>query len=354
MATQPGILATATPAKQSTSVDDWYKSYMNSAPGEMQTYDAAQAGASTWNVDKNQTVQSQIGGIIKADSPLMQMARTQSLQSQAAKGLGNSSLAIGAGQTAVYGAAMPIASQDASTYANAAKTNAELGTQVSIANAGFKNDASKFNVGASNTSSMQQRDLIAQNRLQQTGIAADLTKQQNDIAAQKAMQQSAISADWNKQQSFQNYDAALKTAMQATDQAGRVELQNLDSATRLQLADIEAKYKNAMQTSSSMASTYQSMVDSISRVMVNPDLDGPAKKAAIENLRQLYNNSLKGQEAISGLKLGELIGPDVFGSNGTIPTTPATPDAPQAPPQTAPQYPNYTGGDRREELTGGP
>ena len=127
MATQTGILATATPAKQSTSIDDWYTSYMNSAPGEMQTYDAAQAGASTWNVDKNQTVQSQIGGIIKADSPLMQMARTQSLQGQAAKGLGNSSLAIGAGQTAVYGAAMPIASQDASTYANAAKTNAELG-----------------------------------------------------------------------------------------------------------------------------------------------------------------------------------------------------------------------------------
>ena len=338
MATQPGIIATAAPPNQDANVDDWYTSYMNSAPDPMKTYDAAQAAASTWSVAPDQTVQNQIQGIIKADSPLMQMARTQSLQSQAAKGLGNSSLAIGAGQTAVYGAAMPIASQDASTYANAAKTNAELGTQVSIANAGFKNDASKFNVGASNTSSMQQRDLIAQNRLQQTGIAADLTKQQNDIAAQKAMQQSAISADWNKQQSFQNYDAALKTAMQATDQAGRVELQNLDSATRKALADIEARYKTGMQTSSSMANTYQSMIDNISRVMADPDMDGPAKQAAIGNLTTLYNGALENQEAISGLDLGELLDPSVFQTGGGAAPTAPSGTAPTAPSGTPP-YP---------------
>lgn len=349
-----GILETAAPAPPPAPKpeDDWYNSYITSAPDPMKTYEAEMASAATWTVAPDQTVQNQIEGIIKKDSPLMQMARTQSLQDQAARGLGNSSLAIGAGQRAVYGAATPIASQDASTYANAARTNAELATQVNLANAGFKNDAYKFNAGAFNTSSLQQRDLIAQHQRQQESIDADWKKQQsfqeydaalktllqrNDLSAQERLQANALAAEWQKQQSFQAYDSALKMALQSADQAGRVQLQNLDSSTRLQLADIEQKYKVGMQTSASMASTYQSMIDSITQIMANTDLDAPAKQAAIDNMTVLYDAALKSQEAISGLDLGDLL---VFDDA----PAPAPSPAPAPAPAPAPIYQNPSDG----------
>ena len=136
-------------SNQAGMLSDWYKSYLNKPP-EAATYTAANAGASTWAPDANSTVQGQLTKVLDAGGPLMQRVETKAKQGMLPRGLGNSSIAIGAGQSALYDAAMPIASQDAGTFADAGKTNAQLGTQVSIANAGFGNDAGRFNAGSKN------------------------------------------------------------------------------------------------------------------------------------------------------------------------------------------------------------
>ena len=58
------------------------------------------------------SVAERVDTIIGADSPLMQRARTFGLQSANRRGLGNSSMAVEAAQSAVLDAATPIASQE--------------------------------------------------------------------------------------------------------------------------------------------------------------------------------------------------------------------------------------------------
>jgi hypothetical protein len=80
------------------------------------------------------------------------------------------------------------------------------------------------------------------------------------------------------------------------------------------LADLERQYRVQMQTSQSMAASYQSLVDSATRTMLDPSLDADGKAAVIGNLVTLYNNTLKMQSELTGLNLGELLSKDAFGS----------------------------------------
>ena len=71
------------------------------AQGTAQTYDAAKATGTNWNVDPaKQTVAGQLGSVLKEDSPVLQQARTQGTQQAAARGLVNSSMGVGAAEGA--------------------------------------------------------------------------------------------------------------------------------------------------------------------------------------------------------------------------------------------------------------
>lgn len=75
------------------------------------------------------TVEGRIESIINKDSPLMTQAATRGKQYANTRGLLNSSIAAGATQQAVLDAALPIASQDASTSVNVKQNNAQAGNQ---------------------------------------------------------------------------------------------------------------------------------------------------------------------------------------------------------------------------------
>ena len=399
---------------------DWYKSYMESQP-KTTGYDAAQGDASLVKPGTDATVQGQLTGILDKGGPLMDRAATKSAQAMNGKGLLNSSIAVSAGQSALYDAALPIAQQDAKTFADAGQTNAQLGTQVSLSNAGFKNDAGKFGADAANQAAGQQRtagiqseqtaqqnrqqtmlqttelaaqsqrqaadiqaqaaqqgrqltaqeqaqirDLQSQQTMQQAGFQQQTALQQQDLARQAEAQkadlasrydlahmdvasrerlQAADAANQQKlqqanaelqrglqatdnavKQSMQAYDAAIKQSMQGLDNQSKLQLATLDADNRTALAGIEAKYKTELQANQSMAASYQSMVDSFTRVMVSPDLDASAKQKVIGNLTTLYNNTLKMQSDVSGLELGKLLAPEAVG--GTPAPAPGAAPAP--------------------------
>lgn len=209
---------------------------------------STQAPAVKWEVTPNQTVAGQVKNIIAENSPLMQQAETRALQKANARGLLNSSIAVGAGQSALYDAATPMATQDAAMHGKSADSNAtaqnavnaqnsQLETNVSLNNAATKNAADQFNAS-----------------------------QSNDI---------------------------LKL--------------NLDSATKTNLTNIEANYKTLMQTSAGASDLYKQMVLNASNIMSSTTMDAAAKQQAIKNQIALLNSGLGVMGQISNLDLDNLL-----------------------------------------------
>jgi len=130
------------------------------------------------------TVAGRVTDLLKADSPLIQQARTNSLQQMNTRGLINSSMAIGEGEKAAAAAALPIASQDAT-----ASVNTKL-----------------QNTAAENVS--RQSGATAEN---QRGLQELQGTQSLDLATLQGQNQKDIA----------NIEATYKTTMQANDSAAR-------------------------------------------------------------------------------------------------------------------------------------
>ena len=301
VANAPGVLSGAMPATPTVTP--------TSIAGSTPTTTAASATGTNWNLDPTkQTVQGQLSGILAANSPLMQQAAARSQEQQIANGTLNSSMAVGAAQGAVMDKAMPIAQQDANTFAANAKYAADTANSTSQFNTGQANQ-----VGVQNTAEQNQNIRADQT----TGLQGQVANQ--DVAKAKALA---------------GFDSATKLAMQNTDTAGKLQLSQIDSNTKQAIEQMDAQYKIQMQTSNSMALTYQSMIGEMAKVMSDPNMDGPSKSTAIENLRQMYSDSLAVQSQVSGLKLGSIISPGSFGDVGAgVNAAPgATGGAPAAPP----------------------
>jgi hypothetical protein len=116
-----------------------------------------QTNAFTSTVDKpTETVQGQLDSILAKDSPLMQRARTLATQQMGQRGLINSSMAQGAGVTAMVDAATPIAAQDAQTYGQRNMFNTDARNQNAQFNTGQNNDLYKFGQGIAANFGLQQ------------------------------------------------------------------------------------------------------------------------------------------------------------------------------------------------------
>ena len=133
-------------------LSDWYSSYINNPPKAEQAT-AAQAGTTTWTPGKDSTVQGQLTGILDAGGPLQDRAATRAAQQMNSRGLLNSSMAVTAGQSALYDAALPIAQQDAQTMGRVGEFNAGASNTAAIANANMATDVSRSNAQERNNMS---------------------------------------------------------------------------------------------------------------------------------------------------------------------------------------------------------
>jgi hypothetical protein len=134
---------------------------------------AERTTAVTGTVAPNQTAQRQLTGLLDNSSKYIRDARQSGIEQAASRGMVNSSISAGSSEREAIRAAAPIAINDANTYSrqsienqqsqnNANNINAQLGTDVSKANAGYAQgdvenirsiDASKSNAQlAANTS----------------------------------------------------------------------------------------------------------------------------------------------------------------------------------------------------------
>src|SRR5688572_5199684 len=76
-----------------------------------------QSGSENLGVSANSTVKSQITDLLAKPSAYIQQARERGKRAGAERGLANSNLSVQSGEQAAIASALPIASQDAQTYA---------------------------------------------------------------------------------------------------------------------------------------------------------------------------------------------------------------------------------------------
>jgi len=83
-------------------------------------------------IDEDSSVASNLTGLLGGNSDYIKQARAQGERAAAKRGLMNSSIAAGSGQSAAISAALPIASQDASTNAAKNTQQAEFQSQTKL------------------------------------------------------------------------------------------------------------------------------------------------------------------------------------------------------------------------------
>lgn len=226
--------------------------------------------AITRDVDNKELLSTQVNNVIGADSPLMQQAAAKAKQAANSRGLLNSSMAVQAGQAAVMDRALPIAQYDAGVNSNVLNTNQANEQQSNTFNASQTQDINKYNT---------------------------TTAQQNE------------QFNTNNQQDVNKFNAAEenKTNIFNANEQNVIIKQLMDQSNKLQLADIEASYKNILQSEASAGAMYQQSVRNISDILQNPDLTPEAKTAAVANQNAMLVSGLNILGKIGGLNLDGLL-----------------------------------------------
>lgn len=272
--------------------------------------------ATTADVTDDQLVANQLQKLLDSNSAYVDQARQRAIQLANARGLQNSTLAASAGEEAAIAQALPIAQQDASTYANQALTNQNA-----------QNSAGEFNA----TQGMTARSLQEQARQYDNTLGLE-TDQLSESARQAdnstALQQDALT-EQQRQATIaanQNRDSLLEQQRQAdmqqaladaqlteqqrqfdTDTQTKLAIAQLDSDSKAYLANIEAQYKNLMQSSASAAELFQQYQQSFASIMTNADLDAENKQAALNMLYENLQSGMNVVGSVASLDLGSLL-----------------------------------------------
>lgn len=281
--TAPGMTDTlpGTPpagASSGSPVTGYNPASGTASPAVTSTYDPK-----AFQVTPDQTVVSQLHNIIDSGSPLMQQAETRAKNAMNARGLINSSQAVGAGQDAVTAAALPIAQQDASTYATAASNTT-----------GAQNTALAAESAAKNTAGLQDAQL-------QTGTSQFNAGQQNAAlsAASGASNQVALQAQQNEANL-----ANIKT----------------NRAADIQIAQLQEANKNVLQSSSIAGTLYNTSLANLSSIISNPNLSEEQKTTALNDGIAQLNDALSVISKITNTPgVASLL---TFGGAGAASTTP--------------------------------
>lgn len=261
-----------------------------------------------YNVTPEQLTSTNVAKIVSEDSPLMAQAASRAAQKANARGLLNSSMAITAGASALYDAALPIASADAATQERAATNTANAQNTANLTNAQIGTSTSQFNAQAGNTAALTAAQLKSQSDLQsvqsntqirladkQAAVTKYVTENQAqlqttlqriqsdtslDIATKQALTQTAISAA----------DNATKLQMQQQQLAGDLQKISTDGNIRQGLAATEANYKMLMQTSAGAADLYKQTITNMASIMSDPNVGD--KSTAMNNMMTQLNDAL--------------------------------------------------------------
>lgn len=258
----------------------------------------------TREVGDNELVQGQLARILASDNPIMTSARNRAMQFANERGLLNSSLAAQSGEQAVIDSAMPIASQDASTYGRQALANQDYSNQGILAKYGAENA-----LGMNAVQFAQTRQLgVDQERAANRARAADQGFQREmfdkdatlkerltnlDNASRERvgqMQVQAAQAAAAAQQAVAMAQIAAQERMQQTSIAASADAQSRDIASREGMFDANLSWQREANTSQLNSHAMDSYSQQFTSIM-SSEMSYDDKQRALQNLNAMWNGS---------------------------------------------------------------
>jgi len=292
---------------ESTAADD----------ANVSTYDASE---STLEYDTD-TVEGRVEGLIAKNSAPMRQNAARSKQAMEGRGLLNSSMAVGAGQAALYDYALPIASQDA----NASIQNKQF-------NVGEKNLASQFNSGEENKFGLL--DIQGKQSLEQIG-ASGLETRQNleaqgaiDLALMERkneLDQILITATGDEAIRAIQEQGMIDMELQISANQNNIDLQGMSNENAQALAVLNNEYQILLQGSRDAMLVYTNHMSNVTDILNNGDLTPEAKDVLVAAEMDLLRGGLDLLGGITNIDWGDYFGYDPNPITPTTPTPPTTP-----------------------------
>jgi hypothetical protein len=341
-----------------------------------------------YKVTEDQTVAGQIKNIIASGSPLMKLAETNAKNQMNQRGLINSSQAITAGQAAVYGAATPIATSDAATYAKAAENTTNARNLAMHDTAAAQNAASIAKLQSDTTLTAQDMQdttsVILKNLDNDTQRwMAQLQSNTQISINDKSVEAQKLIANWNNTSAqviagiqsntaltVDERDNAVKTYLANQDNATKIKLQEMSIAGDLEKIKANGEVSKAVQkmgddaklllnSSSSAMSLWSGVISDVAKVMSDPNLSADQKTTIGNQMMEGLGTALTALGHVAGIDFGDVL---TFGGGaGQTPGGTANPggagaanpnNAGYIEPAQAP-YTGYSGGNAPNSPSGG-
>lgn len=267
----PGGLPTASPVQ----VMDWRGRLLE-----------GNTSAQTRSVGRNELVSHQLNDLIASNSQYIQQARDRAANEASARGMLMSSVAIGNSQRAAIDAALPIASQDATTYGRTASEN----------------------MAAVNQDRLADQSMWGQLTGQEVGIRANLDESERArgfTARENALNRNFQSFERQATQAWQEaqnntqrqHELAYLEHQQAYDAGQRLLDRNFNGAQ----ADKQFLQQRFQMYAQSMENQNKMLADTIASIYNNPNLNASQQAAAVANARQIYQSLFTSYaQALSG------------------------------------------------------
>ena len=250
-------------------------------------YDPEKRGVGT-----QETVAGQMDTLLRAEGPYVTRARTRAAETANARGLINSTMAAQAGEAAAIDASLPIAGADASTYNLAARENMAAG-----------NRAFEFGAGESNISARQAADAANQTARMRTG--AELER--GLIGARTEAERSLVGTRTEAESRLLGEKAAQEQRLVVARGDIEKAIQGMRGEQGERIANIEANYRQLIQTSDSAGRFYAEMARDIGAIMANKDTSREQKTQGLERMADLLESGLTIIGEVGNIDLASLL-----------------------------------------------
>jgi hypothetical protein len=300
-------------------------------------------------VTPEMTVQGQLEQILAAGSPLQTLAESRAEEEAQKRGLLSSSMAIGAGQKALYDTALEVAKPDAQTYGAFGKTQQE--GEYDITKTGYEGDiaaALKTAEKQGEAAGMLLQGQI-QSELQGQQEAARQTLLETELASKEAMQQFQATEDYNKLIT----ELASREGIATMEAQARFDQAYMETMAEIDFKNTELQAKVAVEYSKISSDDKGAFLDSMKYVMnayqealskiqavPSDQLTGAQKQQYIGQLQTQYMDQIDFLASVYGTPVhwevgdfsqpGSTTSPDTTGTTGgttsgiTQPTYPGT------------------------------
>lgn len=271
--------------------------------------------AANRTVQDNETVAHQLNNLTNSNSQYIQNARLSANEQSADRGMLFSSVAAGASQRAAIDAAMPIAQQDASTYANTASenmaaTNADrLADQSMYGNLLGQAVGIRANLDEAERSRGWQGD---QNQLNRDHATSERVGSQQWQGVENQLQREHDLVRQQQDQLWQSYEQALTRNFQG----------NENSKQFLQ--------QRFLQFDASMQNYNNQLMQTLSAIYQNPNLTASQQASAASNARAVHQSLFNSYAATMSAGLPEIYW-DPYPGGAFAPVQPSNPGQPVNP-----------------------